>query len=463
MNNNRSSSGLTFSSLERDRIDSTWRDIPPPLEVMPPASSRFPPNGTRTNVPSFSDSHNDSSDSDDDGPLPVAGAIHRPGPPTPPKVPLVPTTSSTAAGDKRSAWGPAAHPPYPTYSSLTALRRSQPPTRSAFASASERDFGNYFGPHWGGLDCEPVPVLPTYGNGEDEDHTVKRETKPPPWGYGLPFVTSVDSDDSDEDEGHTVKRETKPPRGYRSPFVTSVDNDDSDEDEGHTVKRETKPPPRGYRSPFVKPVDSDDDEDGYDGCDDMSPEEKERARLKAQYAADLAYAAHLARTDFGSDDDYDDEDVEYTRLVEEQRSLLNAFELYGGVSQVRRERELAHARRMQEYENRRLVEQEAFARRVRDDWAAAVAAQEREDRLLAEQCHREEEEIRMQQKREYEELKRIMEEEEARIRAEEEERERIRKEMMAECAVCADEYEKTDMAILPCSHAYCKTVDCLQS
>ncbi|KAA8900904.1 hypothetical protein FN846DRAFT_752054, partial [Sphaerosporella brunnea] len=39
----------------------------------------------------------------------------------------------------------------------------------------------------------------------------------------------------------------------------------------------------------------------------------------------------------------------------------------------------------------------------------------------------------------------------------------VRRERMAECVVCADEHEKTEMLVLPCEHAYCASEDCLHA
>ncbi|KAI5858352.1 hypothetical protein BZA05DRAFT_330219 [Tricharina praecox] len=35
--------------------------------------------------------------------------------------------------------------------------------------------------------------------------------------------------------------------------------------------------------------------------------------------------------------------------------------------------------------------------------------------------------------------------------------------MVSECVVCTEEYDKTDMIILSCEHAYCVSVDCLKA
>jgi hypothetical protein len=118
---------------------------------------------------------------------------------------------------------------------------------------------------------------------------------------------------------------------------------------------------------------------------------------------------------------------------------------------------------MLEREHKRHMEEEAAAaRKAQEDWNKEIIKLEEEARRRAEELRREarkrEERIRAEaaaaeQKRLAEEKAKTAREAEA-LKAKEAE-ERRRKESMATCLVCQDEDEKSKMAILSCTHAYC--------
>lgn len=86
---------------------------------------------------------------------------------------------------------------------------------------------------------------------------------------------------------------------------------------------------------------------------------------------------------------------------------------------------------------RQIEEQAEYARKTQKAWDKDVKKR------------REEEAKRLAEEARLEEIKRIKEEEERR-----------RKERMATCLVCQEEDERTNMAILSCTHAYCR--DCIR-
>jgi hypothetical protein len=199
-----------------------------------------------------------------------------------------------------------------------------------------------------------------------------------------------------------------------------------------------------------------------------------------QEAADAQLAARLAAgEDFGSDSGYfaspgDRDDPVFiggdgieemdmdVSMLEVQRNLLAAF---AAQAEEREEQEMPVQRLQREYQDehaRQIEEQAEYARRNQEEWAEAVMRQEQEDRELAETLRREAEEELRREEEELEALRRMLEaerEEEERLLREEEER--ARRERMADCVVCAEEFEKTDMLMLPCEHAYCTGEDCL--
>jgi signal transduction histidine kinase len=162
--------------------------------------------------------------------------------------------------------------------------------------------------------------------------------------------------------------------------------------------------------------------------------------LQQQWDADAALAARLA----GEDDDDDeamftpeteDEGIFTAEMLAEQQNLWAAF---AAQAEDQDEQE-AFARRLQEQIEAE-EEQEELARRIQDE----LERQEREDREYAEFLM---EEQRREDEEALEEVRKIAEELE-------------RKERMAECVVCSEEFEKEDLLMLPCEHAYCE--DCLR-
>ncbi|KAF8244342.1 hypothetical protein K440DRAFT_559065 [Wilcoxina mikolae CBS 423.85] len=149
-----------------------------------------------------------------------------------------------------------------------------------------------------------------------------------------------------------------------------------------------------------------------------------------------------------------------TSFFEEQQSLLAAYSLQAQESAPRSE-DLEHARWLQQREDeydRQIEEQAEFARKAQEQWAE-------EDRLFLEKMRKEAEE---KYRRDVEAMEQAIKEEQRqaeRKRKEEEARraeaERIRRERMAECIACGDEFEKTAMLITTCNHAY--GGDCLQA
>ncbi|KAI9727445.1 MAG: hypothetical protein M1834_008389 [Cirrosporium novae-zelandiae] len=148
---------------------------------------------------------------------------------------------------------------------------------------------------------------------------------------------------------------------------------------------------------------------------------------------------------------------EFDQLLQDQetfaRNLQDQFEIEGRAELERLQRHF----NVETKTNVQLKEQELLARQLQDD-------EEREQTIREAQ--------RLQQQWDAEDLQRaqdaklateenekfkLIEEEEQREKREDEAR---RKARQAECVVCSENYDKVDMAVLKCQHAYC--IECLR-